>query len=103
MAKFQKGQPRAPGAGARKGQVFKKRTPDLIEGLLENGCNYDQELGKAILAKDAVMIRALSELLPYIRPRFKEAEKKEESPIQDTLVQISDYTTEQLLRDVSGS
>jgi hypothetical protein len=100
--KFEKGKPRAPGAGAKKGQKFKKKVADLIDGLEENGCNFDEELGKAILRKDAVMIRALSELLPYIRPKFKEAERKEETPESAAVVQIADYSTDQLLREVSG-
>jgi hypothetical protein len=99
MAKFAKGYVKPPSAGAKKGQKYKKKVPDLYEGLLDKGCDYDQELGKAILAKDAVMIRALSDLLPYIRPRFKETEKKEESPTDETLKEI---TTEQLLKSVAN-
>lgn len=102
MAKFNTGKGKTPGSGAVKGQKYKKRVADLIEGLEENGCNFDLELGKAIMSKNAVLIRALSELLPYIRPKFKEAERKEETPESSAVVQIADYSTDQLLREVSG-
>ena len=99
---FQKGKPRAAGAGAVKGQKYKKKVADLIEGLAENGCNFDLELGKAIMSKNAVLIRALSDLLPYIRPRLKEVEVKVETEVDATITAISDFTTEQLLKDVSN-
>jgi len=102
MAKFAKGHIRPPSAGAKKGQKFKKKVPDLIQGLLENGCNYDKELGAAIIRQDAVMVRALSELLPYIRPRFKETEKKEEAPEDATTAKITKDSTETLLKSVAN-
>jgi len=102
MAKFSTGRGKTPGSGAVKGQKYKKKVADLIDGLAENGCNFDLELGNAIKKQNAVLIRALSELLPYIRPRFKEVEQKIENEADSTIAQITDFTTEQLLRDVSG-
>ena len=102
MAKFNTGRPKTPGSGAVKGQKYKKKVADLIEGLAENGCNFDLELGKAIMSKNAVLIRALSDLLPYIRPRLKEVEVKVETEADATITAISDFTTEQLLKDVSN-
>ena len=101
---FKKGDPKPPNSGIKKGtkHPHKQRAGDLHRSLMERGCDFDQLFAEALLTKDLPMIKAMVEVMPFLRPRFKEKEAPaEESPENETLSAITEESTEQLLRSVN--
>jgi len=70
-----KGTPRSPGTGRKKGTPNKKSLV-LRERLEHFGCDFDEQLAKAILDGKVYLIKALLEIIPYIQPKFKEIDYK---------------------------
>ena len=71
----------APKVGGRKAGVPNKRTEDKVKfnrdlhaRLKAFGCDLDDEMAKAIFSKNYEMVKALQGLLPYVQPKWKDAD-----------------------------
>lgn len=98
MARYEPGQPKPPGSGRKKGTP-NKATLALRERLAAHGCDFEEELAKAIMAKDYAMVQVLQSLLPFIQPKFKDREPVQEKTnnVDDSL---SSFSTEELINFV---
>lgn len=67
--RFEKGHKKR--AGRKKG-VPNKTTLMLRETLSKLDCNVEEQLAAAIAAQNIEMIKALTALLPYLSPKYKE-------------------------------
>jgi len=47
---------------------------DLHARLKAFGCDIDEEMAKAIFQKNYEMVKALQGLLPYVQPKWKDAD-----------------------------
>lgn len=101
---FKKGDPKPANSGIRKGTKHNhKRAGDLHKSLLERGCDFDQLFAEALLAKDHQMIKVMIEVMPFLRPRYKEREAPlDDSSDNDQITAIAEESTESLLRSVSN-
>ncbi len=91
-----------PKTGGRKLGTPNKKSAVFRERLESHGCDIDQALAKAILARDYEMIKALQTLLGYFVPKLRDIEPTQHPaspPAPDPTVQAS---TESLLALVKG-
>jgi hypothetical protein len=85
--------PGSPKTGGRQKGTPNRSTMQLRQALAEVGCSIELEIYKAIQAKNVQMLHALSLLLPYLTPKFKEAEAPSPSSKIDESLQKIDETT----------
>lgn len=86
MAKFTKGTPKPPGSGIKKGQTHKRKMASLYDALLAHNCDFDSVFAKALMAADDKFLKVLIEVMPWIRPKFKEIEMKGEPDEKDAVM-----------------
>lgn len=85
-----KGQPKV---GGRQKGTPNRATMYLRQALAEVGCNIEDEIYKAIKDKNIQMIQALSLLLPYLAPKYKEADAPSTPSKMDESLQRIDEST----------
>jgi hypothetical protein len=68
------GSGRKPGSTNRRTEDKKKFNRDLHARLKAFGCDIDEEMAKAIFQKNYEMVKALQGLLPYVQPKWKDAD-----------------------------
>lgn len=89
--------PGSPKTGGRKKGTPNKSTTYLRQALADVGCSIEEALAKAIHSENTQMIQALSLLLPYLTPKFKDADAPmPEDDIAETLKAIDEHTLQAL-------
>lgn len=79
--KRKQGKPKGlPKTGGRQKGTVNKKSLILRERLEQFGCNFDEQLANAILTQNYAMIKALSDMLPYLQPRLKEIDQPKDTP-----------------------
>ena len=102
MAQFKKGMPRPANAGIKKGTKHKRKVAALYDALLENGCDFDETFAKALISADAPLIKVLIDVMPWIRPKFKEIAENEKSQFEELREMYANVSTEELEKSLMG-
>jgi hypothetical protein len=102
MAQFKKGMPRPANAGIKKGTKHKRKVAALYDALLENGCDFDETFAKALVSADAPLIKVLIDVMPWIRPKFKEIAENEKSQFEELREMYAHVSTEELEKSIMG-
>lgn len=99
---FKKGEPRPANAGIKKGTKHKRKMASLYDALLEHNCDFDSVFAKALMAADDKFLKVLIEVMPWIRPRFKEIEMKGEPDEKDAVMaEIASQSDDELKASLS--
>lgn len=101
--KFQKGQPKLPGSGRKKGTPNKRRISKVGEVLAEHDMNPASEIIKEIALMDEPKDRANAwiDLLAYCEAKPKTVEENDDDDFNPE--DFKDISTEELLRIVKSS
>lgn len=104
---FQKGQPRPPNAGRKKGSLNKKKIPKVADFLAEKDVNPAEEILKILTAKEGdahyekmspnAKIAAWMDLLSYCQAKPLAEIDSGEASDQDLLEEFEDVPTAKLL------
>ena len=106
---FQKGMPRHPNAGCKKGVKNKNKVVKVADYLSEKGINPIQEILDQIELLDDgfTKLRAWFDVLSYYQGKPRDVVEDDSSSDDDLLEDFKDITSEQLLkivkRDTEGA
>lgn len=91
--------PKGAKYGGRTKGTPNKKTVIFSELLEKKGLDVVEELKKSIASRDVEMVRALTDILPYIAPKLKEQETNN-TPLESD--EMDSASTAQLLEMVHG-